>query len=123
MITKTLFIISFIFTANSSPPRILENDLVNVSLTRVERPVAEPSSKPFEIKLAIFCKKTKSTKTVNFPVCDFDLQDKDSNISASNISIAYFPWDGVKSNNPQGRIYCELKSKRFYILKITDVCK
>lgn len=115
-------IFSFVFTAHAIPPRVLENDQVHVIVNKIERPVAEPASKPYEISLKILCKNKKLTKTLNFPVCDFDLQDKDSNLSASNIAIAYFPWDGAKSNNLQGRIYCDSKNKLFYKMKIADIC-
>lgn len=123
MIITMLSIFSLVFAAHKDTPRVLENHLVQVSINRVERPVAEPSSKPYEIALTILCKNKKSTKTVSFPVCDFELQDKDSNVSPSDIAIAYFPWDGVKSNNLQGRIFCDSKNKLFYRLKIAEVCK
>jgi hypothetical protein len=116
-------IFSFVLSAKETPPRVLENNLIHVNIAKIDRPTAEPASKPYEIALTILCKNTKSTKKVNFPVCDFDVIDKEHKISHTDISIAYFPWDGVKSNNPQGRLYCDNKNKLFYTIKIADVCK
>ncbi len=111
--------------ALNSPTRVLENDLVKATLQKVERLVAEPASKPFEINLAITCKNknVKELKKAVVPVCDFDINDKQTVLTKTAIIVAHHEWDGPKSsNNPEGKNYCDAKKKLFYELKIADIC-
>ncbi len=119
-----LFILKFAMAANNTSARVLENKLVHISIKKIERTEAEPASKPYEIEMTVTCKVVKSTKTVNFPVCDFDPKDQDSKLSLADVSIAHHSWDGAKSsNNPEGRNYCDSKNKLYYRAKISDLCQ
>lgn len=111
--------------AGSNQTRVLENDLVSISLRKAERLEAEPVSKPYEIVMETKCKKNKSKaiQKQTLPVCDFDLQDKETKINKTTLSIAHFAWDAAKSsNNPDGRNYCDAKQKIFHEIKIEDLC-
>lgn len=99
--------------------------MVTATVSKVERLEAEPASKPFEIVISIKCKNkdVKELKKATVPVCDFDLNDKQTALSKTTITVAHFEWDGPKSsNNPQGKNFCDSKKKLFYELKIADVC-
>lgn len=112
--------------AGSPQTKVLENNLAQVTVEKVERLEAEPVSKPFEISATIRCKnsKHKVTQKINLPVCDFDLQDKETKILNDTIFLAHFAWDGAKSsNNQEGRNYCNPKQKLFHEIKITEICK
>jgi hypothetical protein len=103
----------------------LENDLVKATLQKVERLEAEPVSKPFEIVISLECKKikVKELKKATVPVCDFDINDKQTRITKTTIIVAHDEWDAAKSsNNPEGKNYCDPKKKIFYELKIADIC-
>ncbi|MBY0385476.1 hypothetical protein K2X05_09980 [bacterium] len=119
-----IFLILFLSqAATKTPTRVVENNLVRVSLQKIERPEAEPVSKPFEIKMNVVCKNTKIKKEITVPVCDFDINDKDHTITDVAIRIAHYAWDGAKSsNNPEGKNYCDAKNKLFHELKIADLC-
>ncbi len=123
MIFGTL-ILSLVFAAGNTPTRVLENKLVHVELKRIERPEAEPVSKPYEIVLTVTCKNNKPLKTVNVPVCDLDITDKASTLTETTLTVAHHSWDAVKSsNNSDGRNHCDSKNKLFYTAKISDLCK
>jgi hypothetical protein len=120
----TVLILSLVFASSKTPTRVLENKIVHVDYQRIERPVAEPVSKPFEIDITVTCKNKKPTKKIAVPVCDLDVMDKDSNLSDTTLTIAHHSWDAVKSsNNPDGRNHCNNKKKLFYTAKISDLCK
>ncbi len=122
--TYALFILNIAFAAQNTPTRVLENTLMHVEYKRVERPEAEPVSKPFEIALTVTCKNKKTAKKISIPVCDLDVMDKDSSLSETTLTIAHHSWDAVKSsNNPDGRNHCDGKNKLFYTSKISDLCK
>jgi hypothetical protein len=119
-----LFILNFVFAAEITPTKVLQNALIHVEYKRVERPEAEPVSKPFEIALTVTCKNKKLVKKINIPVCDLDVMDKDSTLSETSLTIAHHSWDAIKSsNNPDGRTHCDGKNKLFYTTKISDLCK
>lgn len=119
-----IFVLNIVFAADSTPTRVLENNLVRIEVKRVIRPEAEPVSKPIEIALSAICKNKKPVRRINIPVCDLDIMDKDSTLSETTLTIAHHSWDAVKSsNNPDGRTYCDGKNKLFYTTKITDLCK
>jgi hypothetical protein len=111
--------------ALANQTRVLETPEVQITIKRQERLEAEPVSKPYEMVLEIKCKnQKKKQQKINIPVCDFDLQDKQTTIDQNKALIAHYAWDAAKSvNNPEGRNYCDSKSKLFHELKITDLCK
>lgn len=120
---KVFLLILMSSAATKTPTRVVENNLVRISLQKIERPEAEPVSKPYEIKMTVVCKNTKIKKDIAVPVCDFDINDKEHAISDVAIRIAHHSWDGAKSsNNPEGKNYCDSKNKLFHELKIADIC-
>jgi hypothetical protein len=121
-----LLTLSSFALAGPTQTRVLKSNLAEVTIEKIERLEAEPVSKPFEIAATIQCKnnKHKVTQKINLPVCDFDLQDKETKISKDTIYLAHFAWDGAKSsNNPDGRNYCDSKQKLFHEIKISEICK
>jgi hypothetical protein len=119
-----IFILNMVVAAEKTPTRVLQNKLVHAEFQRIERPEAEPVSKPFEISLTVTCKNKKPVKKINIPVCDLDVMDKESTLSDTTLTIAHHSWDAAKSsNNSEGRNYCDGKNKIFYTTKITDLCK
>ena len=120
---KLFFLVFLSQAAKQTPTRVVETNLVRVSLQKIERLEAGPVSKPFEIKMNVVCKNTKIKKDISVPVCDFDINDKDHAITDVAIRIAHHSWDGAKSSkNPEGKNYCDAKNKIFYELKIADIC-
>ncbi len=119
-----ILVLNIVFAADSTPTRVLQNKLLHAEFKRVQRPEAEPVSKPFEIALMVTCKNKNPTKKINIPVCDLDVMDKESTLSDTTLTIAHHSWDALKSsNNPDGRNHCDGKNKLFYTTKITDLCK
>ncbi len=121
-----LLTITFISLGGTAQTRVLKSNFAHVTIEKVERLEAEPVSKPFEISAILQCKnnKNKITQKITLPVCDFDLQDKETKISNNTIYIAHFAWDGAKSsNNSEGRNYCNSKQKLFHEIKISEICK
>ena len=117
-------LLNLVFASANTPTRVLENKTLQAEIKRVERPEAEPVSKPYEIALTITCKNKKPTKKINIPVCDLDVMDKETTLSDTELKVAHHSWDAVKSsNNPDGRNHCNNKNKLFYTHKITDLCK
>lgn len=120
-----IFLASLLF-ANQNQTRVLENDLYKITVERKERPEAEPASQPYEIQVKIDCKKNKNVRgaQMNFPVCDFDPQDKETVLNEKEIKIAYFSWDAVKSsNNVEGKTYCDAKKKLYHEVQFAKVCR
>lgn len=117
-------LVNFALAANNTPTRVLENKAVRIEYKRIERPEAEPSSKPFEIAMDVTCKNKKPAKKINIPVCDLDVMDKESTLSDTELKIAHHSWDAIKSsNNPDGRNHCDTKNKLYYTAKLSDLCK
>jgi hypothetical protein len=120
-----IFLLSFLF-AGEYQTRVLENDVLKITLERKERTEAEPASQPYEVRIQIDCKKRKNVLGVqmNFPVCDFDPQDKETVMSNTQVKIAHFSWDAVKSsNNPEGKVFCDSKKKLYHEVDISGICQ
>ncbi len=120
-----ILMISFLF-AGQYQTRVLENSLLKISIDRKERLEAEPASQPYEIVVKVDCKKSKNVREAqfNFPVCDFDPNDKDTVMNDTYIKIAHYAWDAVKSsNNPEGRVYCDSKKKLYHEVQFSEICQ
>ena len=120
-----VFLLSFIF-AGQHQTRVLENGILKITIERKERAEAEPASQPYEISVKVSCKKNKIVRSAqfNFPVCDFDPHDKDTVFSDSQIKIAHYAWDAVKSsNNPEGKVFCDKKKKLFHEVQFSEICQ
>lgn len=117
LIATLLWSCLFANAASVANKRILENATAKVTLERIERPEAEPVSRPFEIKVSVDCKTSKRILAQkNIPVCDTDLQDsKDVKITDTHIQFFHYEWDSKKSSlDRQGFNHC-LKNKKIMV--------
>lgn len=125
---QIMILASLIFAAyvQAAEPKaqLRQTSLGSVEVKLVERPEAEPVSKPYAIVITMNCAKgfKSKKKKIEITTCGSHLDDV--KVDSGNIlRVSHFVWDAQKTSESfEGQIICDKKSRIHETIKLSDFC-